>query len=557
MSDEYRLAREAKRDALIKLGVNPYEVRTPDRELTGALKAAFEAVEATVAEGAKLEGRALAGRVLANRRMGKAVFLDVYDGSGRMQVYLNAKGIGEQGMAIYDNIDLGDFLWVRGDIQRTRTGEVTLFATELRFLTKALSVPPLPREFTDEAGNKQSIDALTDPELRHRKRYLDLMVHADVRKRFEQRSVIVAAIRRYLEAQGFLEVETPMMHPIPGGARARPFITHHNTLHMNLYLRIAPELYLKRLLVGGFERVFEINRNFRNEGIDHTHNPEFTMMELYEAYGDYHSMMRITEGMIRESARAVRAFERGVDVSSVADSELVFEWHGQQLDLGKPFARRSYSELLREYAGVDLHDAAAIKAKAKQLGLETPDDHYMTADAVLEATVQSNLVQPTFLIDYPTAICPLTKAKPEDPRICERFELFICGVEFANAFSELNEPVEQLKRFTEQVEAGLKTQDLEAPKEVDLDYVEALEAGMPPAGGLGVGIDRLVMMLTNTESIREVILFPHMRREHADATAAAKQRAKIAAETLADELPNLPGGKDLASLVEQLRDKLA
>ena len=558
-ANEYRQAREAKRDALIKLGVNPYEVRTPERELTSVQKAAFEAVEAKGADGAKIEGRAIAGRVLANRKMGKAVFLDVYDGSGRMQVYLNAKGVGEQGMKIHENLDLGDFIWVKGDVQRTRTGEVTLFANELRFLTKALSVPPLPREFTDEAGNKQSIDALTDPELRHRKRYLDLMVHADVRARFEKRSVVVRAIRRFLENQGYLEVETPMMHPIPGGARARPFITHHNTLHMNLYLRIAPELYLKRLLVGGFERVFEINRNFRNEGIDHTHNPEFTMMELYEAYGDYESMMRITEGMIREAARAVRAFERGVEPTQVGDNELVFQWGGRTLDLGKPFARRKYADLLREYAGVELHDAAAVRAKAEKLGLELTHDHYMLADAVLEATVQDKLVQPTFLIDYPTAICPLTKAKPNDPMICERFELFICGVEFANAFSELNEPVEQLKRFKEQVDAGLKSEDLEAPKEVDHDYVEALEAGMPPAGGLGVGIDRLVMMLTDTDSIREVILFPHMRRDHADATAAATQRARIAAETLLEELqsPELRKHKDLAELAEQARKALS
>ncbi|MCC7509200.1 MAG: lysine--tRNA ligase [Planctomycetes bacterium] len=557
-ANEYRQAREAKRDALAALGVNPYEVRTPARALTSVLKAAFEAVEAKGAEGAKVEGRAIAGRVLANRKMGKAVFLDVYDGSGRMQVYLNAKGVGEPGMKIHENLDLGDFIWARGDVQRTRTGEVTLFASELRFLTKALSVPPLPREFTDEAGVKQSIDALTDPELRHRKRYLDLMVHADVRARFEKRSVVVRAVRRFLEEQGYLEVETPMMHPIPGGARARPFITHHNTLHMNLYLRIAPELYLKRLLVGGFERVFEINRNFRNEGIDHTHNPEFTMMELYEAYGDYESMMRITEGMFRESARAVRAFERGVDPSQVADSDLVFQWGGRSLDLGKPFARRKYADLLREYAGVDLHAAAGVRAKAEKLGLELKEDHYMLADAVLEATVQDKLVQPTFLIDYPTAICPLTKAKPDDPRICERFELFICGVEFANAFSELNEPVEQLKRFKEQVDAGLKSEDLEAPKEIDHDYVEALEAGMPPAGGLGVGIDRMVMMLTDTDSIREVILFPHMRRDHADAAAAATQRARIAAETLLEELqsPELRKHKDLVELAEKARKAL-
>jgi lysyl-tRNA synthetase class 2 len=567
MSDvnEYRLAREQKRDALAALGVNPYEVRTPERAQISALRLRFDAAEAaqpaeTKAE-AKVEGVAIAGRVLANRRMGKAVFLDLYDETGKLQVYLNAKQTGELAMKVADNLDLGDFIWAKGTLQRTRAGEVTLFTSELRFLTKALSVPPLPREFTDEQGNKKSVDALTDPELRHRKRYLDLMVHSEVRTRFALRSRIVTAIRDFLTGQGYMEVETPMMHPIPGGARARPFVTHHNALGMNLYMRIAPELYLKRLLVGGFEKVFEINRNFRNEGIDLTHNPEFTMMELYEAYGDYHSMMTITEGMIRHAARAVRAFERGVDVSAIQDSELVFSWKGQQLDLGKPFRRVGYAELLRENAGVDINDRAAVTAKAKALGIEVHADYWKLADEVLEATSMHKLQQPTFLIDYPTPICPLTKAKPDDPNIAERFELFMCGIEFANAFSELNEPVEQLRRFTEQVELGKQTEDLEAPKEVDHDYVEALEAGMPPAGGLGLGIDRLVMMLTNTESIREVVLFPHMRREHTDQKTASLQRARIAADTLLEELnsPELrkqPGIAEVAKQVESARKSL-
>ncbi len=567
MSDvnEYRLAREQKRDALAALGVNPYEVRTPERTQISALRLRFESAEAaqspeTKAE-AKVEGVAIAGRVLANRRMGKAVFLDLYDETGKLQVYLNAKQTGELAMKVADNLDLGDFIWAKGTLQRTRAGEVTLFTSELRFLTKALSVPPLPREFTDEQGNKKSVDALTDPELRHRKRYLDLMVHGEVRTRFALRSRIVTAIRDFLTGQGYMEVETPMMHPIPGGARARPFVTHHNALGMNLYMRIAPELYLKRLLVGGFEKVFEINRNFRNEGIDLTHNPEFTMMELYEAYGDYHSMMTITEGMIRHAARAVRAFERSVDVAAIQDSELVFSWKGQQLDLGKPFRRVGYAQLLHENAGVDINDRAAVTAKAKALGIEVHADYWKLADEVLEATSMHKLQQPTFLIDYPTPICPLTKAKPDDPNVAERFELFMCGIEFANAFSELNEPVEQLRRFTEQVELGKQTEDVEAPKEVDHDYVEALEAGMPPAGGLGLGIDRLVMMLTNTESIREVVLFPHMRREHTDQKTASLQRARIAADTLLEELnsPELrkqPGIAEVAKQVENARKSL-
>ncbi|MCA8915528.1 MAG: lysine--tRNA ligase [Planctomycetes bacterium] len=526
--NEYRAIREGKRDALAALGVNPYEVRTPERTTNALIRTEFETAEkaATADAPAALKDCAIAGRVLANRKMGKkAIFLDVYDGSGKLQVYMNEKGIGAQGMAIYENLDLGDFVWVKGDVQRTRTGEVTLFASELRFLTKALSVPPLPREFTDEEGNKKSVDALTDPEQRHRKRYLDLMVHGDVRARFEQRSTVVTTIRHYLEGERFLEVETPMMHPVPGGARARPFITHHNTLGMNLYLRIAPELYLKRLLVGGFERVFEINRNFRNEGIDHTHNPEFTMLELYEAYADYERMMELTQGMIVAAARAVRG-----------NDDLKFNWNGHEIDLTPPFRRAKYGDLFQEAVGFEMTEKEKVAAEAKRLEIDPKQDYWNTVNEILEHHVEPKLIQPTFMIDYPTAICPLTKSKPDQPDIAERFELFIGGVEFANAFSELNEPVEQLRRFEEQVELGKASKDVEAPKEVDYDYVEALEAGMPPAGGLGVGIDRLVMLLTGTDSIREVILFPHMRREHVNQQDAAVQRARIAVESVLEEL---------------------
>lgn len=525
---EYRAVREEKREALKALGVNPYEVRTPARATNAAIRAEFETAEkaATEENPATIKDCAIAGRVLANRKMGKkAIFLDVFDGSGKLQVYMNEKGIGEQGIGIYENLDLGDFVWVRGDVQRTRTGEITLFATELRFLTKALAVPPLPREFTDEDGNKKSIDALTDPELRHRKRYLDLMVHGEVRERFIQRSTAVTTIRHYLESEGFLEVETPMLHPVPGGARARPFTTHHNTLHMNMYLRIAPELYLKRLLVGGFERVFEVNRNFRNEGIDHTHNPEFTMLELYEAYADYERMMDLTQGMIVAAAKALRG-----------NDDLKFQWNGHQIDLTPPFRRAKYADLFAEHVGFQMTEKDKVAAEAGKLGLDPKQDYWNTVNEILEHHVEPTLIQPTFMIDYPTAICPLTKAKPDNPDIAERFELFIGGVEFANAFSELNEPVEQLRRFEEQVELGRASQDVEAPKEVDYDYVEALEAGMPPAGGLGVGIDRLVMLLTGTDSIREVILFPHMRREHLDQQDAAVQRARIAIESVMEEL---------------------
>ncbi|MCA8934683.1 MAG: lysine--tRNA ligase [Planctomycetes bacterium] len=546
---EYRAVREEKREALKALGVNPYEVRTPERTTNAAIRTEFETAEAGATEEnpAVLKDCGIAGRVLANRKMGKkAIFLDVYDGTGKLQVYMNAKGVGEQGMAIHENLDLGDFVWVKGDVQRTRTGEVTLFASELRFLTKALSVPPLPREFTDEDGNKKSIDALTDPELRHRKRYLDLMVHGEVRERFEQRSKVITTIRHYLEAQGFLEVETPMMHPVPGGARARPFITHHNALGMNLYLRIAPELYLKRLLVGGFERVFEVNRNFRNEGIDQTHNPEFTMLELYEAYADYERMMELTEGMIVAAAKALRG-----------NDDLKFNWLGHEIDLTPPFRRASYGDLFAEHVGFAMTDKDKVAAEAKRLEIDPKQDYWNTVNEILEEHVESKLIQPTFMIDYPTAICPLTKSKPDNPDIAERFELFVAGMEFGNAFSELNEPVEQLRRFVEQVELGKASQDVEAPKEVDYDYVEALEAGMPPAGGLGVGIDRLVMLLTGTDSIREVILFPQMRREHLDQQDAPVQRARIAIDSVLEELESpelrkIEGFQQLKARFEEL-----
>ncbi|MCB9896209.1 MAG: lysine--tRNA ligase [Planctomycetes bacterium] len=548
-ANEYRAIREGKRNALAEIGVNPYAVRTPARTNTALIRSEFETAEksATPEAPATIKDCAIAGRVLANRKMGKkAIFLDLYDGSGKLQVYMNEKGIGEQGMAIYENLDLGDFVWAKGDVQRTRTGEITLFASELRFLTKALSVPPLPREFTDEAGNKKTVDALTDPEQRHRKRYLDLMVHGDVRARFEQRSSVVSTIRHYLETEGFLEVETPMMHPVPGGARARPFITHHNALGMNLYLRIAPELYLKRLLVGGFERVFEINRNFRNEGIDHTHNPEFTMLELYEAYADYERMMDLTQGMIVAAAKALRG-----------NDDLKFQWNGHEIDLTPPFRRAKYADLFKEAVGFEMTDKDKVAAEAKRIEVDPKQDYWNTVNEILEHHVEPKLIQPTFMIDYPTAICPLTKSKPDDPSIAERFELFIGGVEFANAFSELNEPVEQLRRFEEQVELGKASQDVEAPKEVDYDYVEALEAGMPPAGGLGVGIDRLVMLLTGTDSIREVILFPHMRREHVNQQDAAVQRARIAVEAVLEELDSpelrkIEGLHQLAGRFEEL-----
>ena len=512
-SNEYRDVRLQKSSAIRELGMNPYAVRTPERSTCAELRASFEAAErvagasgqAPAAGSVKIEGAA-AGRVLGIRVMGKAVFIDLWDESGKLQVYLNPKGVTETEWKAYEATDLGDFLWFSGEVQRTRTGEVTLFTRQLKFLTKSLAVPPL------EKGG-----GLRDKETRYRKRYADLLASPETRADFALRSKIVTAIRAFLTApsRGFMEVETPMMHPIPGGARARPFITHLNALNMDLYLRIAPELYLKRLLVGGFERVFEINRSFRNEGMDHSHNPEFTMLELYQAYSDYHGMMELTESLIVHLARMVTGKPEG--------ERMVHTWGETQLDLTPPFRRVAYLDVFREHLGFDAHDKAKVAAKVKTLEKAehiSKLDHWTQVNELFDTFAQPKLINPTFLIDYPTILCPLAKQREDNPELCERFELFINGMEFANAFSELNDPVEQRSRFEAQVNEALRTKDEESPKEVDYDYVEALEFGMPPAGGLGVGIDRLCMLLANKHSIRDVVLFPAMRREQGAAEEA-------------------------------------
>lgn len=501
--NEYRDVRLAKASTLRELGVNPYAVRTPKRSPIADLRHDYERTEAahTDAESVpSLKDASTSGRVLSIRAMGKkAVFIDLWDESGKIQVYLNQKELSETEWKVYENLDLGDFIWVSGTVQRTRTGEISLFCAHMHFLTKAIAVPPL-----------EKTGGLKDVETRLRHREMDLLASPEKRAVFATRSRIMSEARRFLDGSGFMEVETPMMHPILGGATARPFVTHHNALDMPLFLRIAPELYLKRLLVGGFERVYEINRNFRNEGIDHSHNPEFTMLELYEAYGDFHSIMELTESLIVHLARAVLGRAEG--------ESLAVEWKGQAIDLTPPFARVSYPDAFREHVGCDMFDEAAVREIAGKHARKEDllkMSHWKRVGELLEEEVEPKLINPTFLIDYPTAVCPLTKAREDKPELCERFELFINGMEFANAFSELNDPVEQQSRFEEQVKAAIATNDLESSKEVDWDYVQALELGMPPAGGLGVGIDRLVMLLTNQPSIRDILLFPHMRREQA------------------------------------------
>jgi lysyl-tRNA synthetase class 2 len=440
----------------------------------------------------------VAGRVSARRDFGQLVFVDLVDQSGRIQVIVKSGDVGVAAHALVkEMVDVGDFLGVAGPLGRSKKGEITVFATSVTLLTKSMRGPP------------EKWHGLTNQETRYRYRYLDLMSNPEVRAGFELRSRVIADLRAMLAAKGFLEVETPMLHPIAGGAAARPFVTHHNTLDMELYLRIAPELYLKRLLVGGFEKVFEIGRVFRNEGISPRHNPEFTMMELYWAYVDYRAVMDLTEELF--VALAKRHCKDGR--TKLGEREV---------DLNGPFARKSYHELVGEHAKVDPNDEAALRRKAGELGLLGEKERatapsWKVLEALFEHSVEPNLVQPTFVTLYPTAISPLSKTCPDRPDLVERFELFMNGWELANAFSELNDPIDQRQRF----EAQVATKDPEAPAEVDEDYVRALEHAMPPAGGLGIGIDRLVMVLGGFLSIRDTILFPLRRPLPPDAPEPA------------------------------------
>ena len=436
-----------------------------------------------------------AGRVLAIRSFGKANFLVISDGQVQIQVYVRKDSLSERDFKIFKLLDFGDFVGVDGRVFRTKTNELTVWAVHLEFLAKCLV--PLPEKW----------HGLADVEIRYRQRYLDLIVNGDARRVFETRSRILAAIRRFLDNRGYLEVETPMMQSVAGGALARPFVTYHNALDLKLYLRVAPELYLKRLVVGGIERVYEINRNFRNEGISTQHNPEFTMLEFYEAYSDYKALMTLTEQLLSSVVREV-----------LGNETCTFGKH--EISFAAPYARVSLREMVRmtvgERLGIDvteavLRDHAAVAALAGRFGIDVSSKAgpgKITLE-LFEALCEDRLTQPTFVHDFPTEVSPLSKQRPDDPDTVERFELFIGGMEVANAFSELNDPIEQRRRFSEQLrkrEGG----DLEA-HEMDEDYVRALEYGLPPTGGEGLGIDRLVMLLTNCPSIRDVILFPLMR----------------------------------------------
>lgn len=434
----------------------------------------------------------ICGRIMTWRDMGKANFIDVRDRTGRIQVYVRMNDIGEEEFKEFKKWDLGDIVQVDGFVFKTRTGEISVHAKEITLLSKSLL--PLPEKF----------HGLTDTDTRYRKRYLDMIMNPDVKDTFIKRSKIISSIRSYLDKLGFVEVETPILNNIAGGAAARPFITHHNSLDMDMYLRIATELYLKRLIVGGMERVYEIGRNFRNEGMDVRHNPEFTCIELYQAYTDYHGMMDIAEALIRNAA------------NEVCDGNLHITFNGTEIDLETPFARMTMVEAVKKFSGVDFaefmsDDEKAIEiAKEKEIEIENGKATWGDIlNSFFEEFVEENLVQPTFIMDYPVEISPLTKRKPDCPVLTERFELFILGGEYGNAYSELNDPIDQMARFEAQMklrEAG----DDEANM-IDHDFVTALEYGMPPTGGLGIGIDRLVMLLTDNYSIRDVLLFPTMK----------------------------------------------
>jgi lysyl-tRNA synthetase class 2 len=429
----------------------------------------------------------VAGRIMLRRGQGKVNFLQIGDWSGRIQIMVGQKQVGELGWKLADLLDLGDIIGVDGRLGYTRTGELTVFAESLTFLAKGVLPPP------------EKWHGLTDVEQRYRQRYVDLFSNPDSLAVFLGRSRLIASFRRTMAEQGFVEVETPTMQAIAGGAAARPFVTHHNALDIDLFLRIAPELYLKRLLVGGMERVFEIGRVYRNEGLSPRHNPEFTMFEAYQAYGDYHSMMELTESLICGTIEAL-------------GGGYVRTWGEATIDFTPPWPRRTYADLLAEHAGVDPVDAAAVRARAEAAGITTAGkDPDVVMSELFEEVVEDRLDGPIFVIDYPAALCPLTKRKASNPAVAERFELYIRGIELANAYTELNDPSLQEELFRSQL-AGLPEE--ESMAKMDEDFVRALKYGMPPAGGLGIGIDRLCMVLLDRTTIRDVILFPLMRPGH-------------------------------------------
>ena len=445
----------------------------------------------------------IAGRIMSRRSMGAAAFIELLDDTGKIQIYIKRDEICEgEDKTLYNTVfkkllDIGDIIGIKGFVFVTQTGQISVHAKQLTVLSKSLRVLPIVKEKDGEV-----FDAFSDPELRYRQRYVDLIVNPHVRETFVKRAKIISTMRRYFDGQGYLEVETPVLQPIPGGATARPFITHHNTLDMPLYLRIANELYLKRLIVGGYPGVYEFSRNFRNEGMDRTHNPEFTCMEIYVAYKDYNWMMEFVENMLAEVAVAVN----GTTKVQIGEHEVEF---------GGKFRRLPMLEAIKEYAGVDVTgmDEAQLREVCKKLNVPVDPSFGVgkLIDAIFGEYCEKHLIQPTFITDYPVATSPLTKRHRTNPELTERFELFVCGKELANAYSELNDPIDQLERFKEQLK--LKDKGDDEAMFIDMDFIRALEYGMPPTSGMGIGIDRLTMFMTNNSTIQDVLFFPQMRPE--------------------------------------------
>ena len=483
LGDLLKVRRE-KLAALQEAGENPFEITKFDKKnTTEEIRANFDALEE--------QPVSVAGRLMSKRVMGKVTFCDLQDRDGRIQLYVRRDEVGEEPYKVFKKYDIGDIVGVEGVVFKTQRGEISVRAGKVTLLSKSLI--PLPEKF----------HGLTNTELRYRQRYVDLIMNPEVRRNFEIRSKFIKYLRNYLDDRGYIEVETPVLGTIAGGAAARPFTTHHNTLDLTMYMRIATELPLKRLIVGGMERVYEVGRIFRNEGMDPKHNPEFTTVELYEAYTDFHGMMEIAEGVLSGAAKEILGTYQ-------------VEWLGHTVDLAPGWKRMTMVEAVREYVGIDfdaISDDAEAVAAAKEKGVELAE----TADptwgnalyACFDQKVEEHLIQPTFITMYPVEVSPLTKKSPEDPRLTERFEFFICGGEMGNAYSELNDPIDQRERFLKQLE--LRDRGDEEAEMLDEDFLNALMYGMPPTGGMGIGIDRCVMLLTGAASIRDVILFPTMK----------------------------------------------
>ena len=496
-----------------ELGFEPYGERVDGLHALADARAKFSedahvaydtaAKQAKLSGGAAADTRAIvkvAGRIVQHRDMGKLVFLFLRDSSGDLQLSISKSAIDANAFELAKAADYGDILVAEGPIGRTQKGEVCVWATSISLATKSLAPPP------------EKWHGLSDPEQRYRRRYVDMYANPESAKVFAMRSRIVSRIRRFMDARGFLEVETPVLQPMAGGAAARPFTTHHNTLDMPLFMRIAPELYLKRCLVGGMGKVYEINRNFRNEGIDRSHNPEFTAMEVYQAFGDYGTMMELTESLVNNIAVSMVAEREAAGLRVNADGP-VLPWGEMEINYAMPFVRVKFEELFRRGVGVDMRDFAAVRAKARAIGMhhEAKLDNWLVVNKLFEELAEPLIdpLRPTFVTDYPSAISPLTRPSRTDPEVCERWDIFIGGMEIGPAYTELNDPDIQLAKFTEQLKGA---DDEESTfRTLDEDFIDALRVGMPPAGGLGIGIDRLVMLMTDSASIRDVILFPLLK----------------------------------------------